>query len=117
MNRLACWLVFLTVTCNCGCGQNTAGPTAHSQGMAEMDFHGMKVRAEGADPGVWVFGHTEGVSVAIAGKRIVVEKERISVDGVTKAQIPAGTKSVRALSRNDDVVVEVDGREVFKLAR
>ena len=113
MNRLAFWLVTLTMTF--GCAQKAAGPNQPAQGMAEMDFHGMKVRAEGTNPGVWAVGNMEGITVTVGGKKIVVEKEQILVDGVTKAKIPPGSKSIRAISRNDDVVVEVDGKEVFKL--
>src|SRR6266849_11219739 len=113
MNRLAFWLVTLTMTF--GCAQKAAGPNQPAQGMAEMEFHGMKVRAEGTNPGVWAVGNMEGITVTVGGKKIVVEKEQILVDGVTKAKIPLGTKSIRAISRNDEVVVEVDGKEVFKL--
>src|SRR6266852_1842321 len=74
MNRLAFWLVTLTMTF--GCAQKAAGPNQPAQGMAEMDFNGMKVRAEGTNPGVWAVGNMEGITVTVGGKKIVIEKER-----------------------------------------
>ena len=51
----------------------------------------------------------------VVGKKIEVQQEQIVVDGVTKAKMPPGIKSIRAFSRSNEVVVEVDGKEVFKL--
>lgn len=83
-------------------------------GKAGTTFHGMKLIAEGINPGA---GEVRGESsfLTVAGKRIEVQKQQILVDGMTKAKIPPDTKSIRAFSRNDEVVVEVDGKEVFKL--
>jgi hypothetical protein len=58
---------------------------------------------------------SEKAILTVGDKTIEVQKEQILGDGVTKATIPPGTKSIRAISRNDEVVVEVDGKEVFKL--
>ncbi len=110
MNRWACCLVPVAMIFLCGCGQK--GPSAH--GKAEMDFNGIKLIAEGANPGVWSAGN-ESVTITVAGKKIVVEKEQLLVDGVSKAKIPSGTKSIRAVSRDESVVVELDGKEAFKL--
>jgi hypothetical protein len=58
---------------------------------------------------------SEKAILTVGDRKIDVQKEQILVDGVTKAKIPPGTKSIRATSRNDEVVVEVDEKEVFKL--
>ena len=58
---------------------------------------------------------SEKAILTVGDKKIEVQKEQILVDGVTKAKIPLGTKSIKAISRNDEVVVEVDGKEVLKL--
>jgi hypothetical protein len=81
-------------------------------GRAEPTFHGMKLIAEGISPGAGEV-RGEGAILRVAGKTIEVQKEQILVDGVTKAQIPTSTKTIRATSRNNEVVVEVDGKEAF----
>jgi hypothetical protein len=117
MKRRACWMICL-ITLLCGCSQQDSPPkqTLVGGGRAEMDFHGMKLIAEGKGPGPAVTNEGgDKVFLTVAGKRIEVQKEQILVDGVTKAKISSGTKSIRAVSRNDEVVVEVDGKEVFKV--
>jgi hypothetical protein len=83
-------------------------------GRAEMEFEGMKLIAEGIEPGVFNEGGP-GQILRVAGRKVVVEKEQILVDGVTKSKIPPDTKSIRAVSRDGDVVVEIDGKEAFRL--
>lgn len=109
MKSCACWTLGLMILL-CGCSSKQAA------GKAEMDFQGIKLIAEGRNPGVWNEGG-ERPFLSVAGKKIVLQKDEIIVDGVTKAKIAPGTKSVRAISHSDEVVVEVDGKEAFKLAR
>jgi hypothetical protein len=77
----------------------------------------MKLIAErfGEGPAAVTWQGSEKAILTVGDKKIEVEKEQILVGGVTKARIPPGTRSIRAVSRNDEVVVEVDGKEVFKL--
>ncbi len=86
-----------------------------------MDFHGMTISVIGG-PDKRGITMSEAVSAGSAGdavitlaRKIVVQKEQIIVGGVTKAKIPAGTNEIRAFMRDGEVVVEVDGKEVFKL--
>jgi hypothetical protein len=51
----------------------------------------------------------------VGDKNIVVQNEQIVVEGVTKATLPPGTQAIRAMSRNGEVVLEVDGQEVCHL--
>jgi hypothetical protein len=116
MTRRACWALCL-MTLLGGCGQKApqpAVPAGPMMGRAETTFRGMKLTAEGNSPGAGeVCG--ESAILTVAGKRIDVQKEQILVDGVTKTEIPPGTKTIRAISRKDEVVVEVDGKEAFTL--
>jgi hypothetical protein len=58
---------------------------------------------------------SEKAILTVGDKKIEVQKEQILVDGVTKAKIPPGAKSIRVVSHNDEVMAEVDGKEAFKL--
>jgi hypothetical protein len=79
----------------------------------------MKLIAEriGEGPASVTWQGDEKAILTVGDKKIEVQKEQVLVDGVTKAMVPPGTGSIRAISRNEEVVVEMDGKEVFKLAR
>jgi hypothetical protein len=95
----------------CGCGQK-AKPWA-KVGYAG-GLHGYKLEVEGPGAHIETNGRDDPI-LMVGEKEIVVQKEQIVVDGMTKAKMPSGTKAIRAISRNGEVVVEVDGQEVFQL--
>jgi hypothetical protein len=90
---------------------------SQSRAESENSHFGIKLIAEriGEGPAEITWEGSEKAILTVGDKKIEVQREQILVDGVTKAKIPPGTRSIRAISRNDEVVVEVDGEEVFKL--
>src|SRR5579883_2466644 len=103
----------------CGCGR-TDSPSKQASvgwGKAEMSTQGRKFIAEGIGPGPAVTSRGgDSVLLTVAGKQIEVQKDQILVGGVTKAKIAPETRSIRAVSRDNEIIVEVDGKEEFRLA-
>jgi hypothetical protein len=103
------------MTLLCGCGQKVSPP---AKPWAKVGYagglHGYKLEVEGPGAYIQTDGRDDPI-LKVAGKQIEVQKEQILVDGITKVKILPGTKSIRAISGNDEVVVEVDGKEAFKL--
>jgi hypothetical protein len=114
MKRRACWVICLIILLD-GCSQKQPVPRSYADSWND-DF-GMKLIAErfGEGPAAITWQGSEKAILTVGDKRIEVQKAQILVDGVTKAKIPPGTRSIRAVSRNDEVVVEVDGKQVFNL--
>ena len=114
MKRRACWVICLIILLY-GCSQKqSVGP---SRAESVNNYFGIKLIAErfGEGPAAITWDGSEKALLTVGDRTIEVQKEQILVDGLMKAKIPRGTKSIRAISRNDEVVVEVDGKEVFKL--
>ncbi len=114
MKWRACTVICLTLLVY-GCSRKQS--EGQSRAESVNDYFGMKLIAEriGEGPAAITWQGSEQAILTVGDKKIEVQKEQILVDGVTKAKIPPGTKSIRAISRNDEVVVEVDGKEAFKL--
>lgn len=114
MKRRAYWVICLIILLD-GCSQKQSGGMSRAEGQ-NSDW-GMKLIAErlGEGPAAITWQSNEKAILTVGDKIIEVQKDQILVDGVTKATISPGTKAIRAISRNDEVVVEVDGKEVFKL--
>jgi hypothetical protein len=114
MMRRACWAICLIILLH-GCSQKQS--EGGSQAVSENSNWGMKLIAEriGEGTAAITWQGSEKAILTVGDKKIEVQRDQIQVDGVTKAKIPPGAKSIRAISRNDEVVVEVDGKEAFKL--
>jgi hypothetical protein len=112
MQRRSCWVLCL-VALLCGCGTKEQpkpwGKVGYSGGL-----HGYKLEAEGPGAFIQTNGRDDPV-LMVAGKKIAIQKEQILVDGLTKAKIPPDAKSIGAIWHDDEIVVDVDGKEVFKL--
>jgi hypothetical protein len=114
MKRRAYWVICLIILLD-GCSQMQSGGMSRAE--SQNSDWGMKLIAEriGEGPAAVTWQGNEKAILTVGDKKIEVQKEQILVDGVTKAKIPPGTKSIRAISRNDEVVVKLDSKEVFKL--
>ena len=114
MKRRAYLVICLIILLD-GCSQEQSAGMSRAEGQ-NSDW-GMKLIAEriGEGPAAITWQGNEKAILTVGDKKIEVQKDQILVDGVTKATISPGAKTIRAISRNDEVVVEVDGKEVFKL--
>ena len=115
MMRRACLAICLISLLH-GCSQKQS--VAWSRAESNNSQWGMRLIAEriGGGQASVTWEGSEKAILTVGDKKIEVHKEEILVDGVTKAKIPPGTNLISAISRNDEVVVEVDGKELFKLS-
>lgn len=107
--RTSLAIVFLAAILSWGCD------TAPATGSATMTVNGMKITADGQNPSVSSDG--KAITVSVGGKKATVEQDEILIDGVKQANIPPGAKTVRLLSRNNQLVIEIDGKEVSPAAQ
>jgi hypothetical protein len=56
----------------------------------------------------------DGAVVSFAGKKVVVERGRVLIDGAAKASIPADAKKVELDSSKGVITVHADGKQVYK---
>jgi hypothetical protein len=53
-------------------------------------------------------------TVQFAGKRLVIEKERILLDGTVKVTVPADTRKIEVEFIGGKLTIAADGKELFK---
>ena len=86
-----------------------------ARGSATMTINGMKITASGGNPSVVSDGKT--VTVSVDAKKVIIQDDDILVAGVKQAKIPADTKTITVFSRNDAIVIEMDGKEATLAGR
>src|ERR1700676_5422300 len=100
MKPRVCWVICLTILLH-GCSQKPSDGRSRSEIVS--DYFGMKLIAEriGEGPASITWQGADKAILTVGEQKIEVQKEQILVDGVTKAKIPPGTKSIRAISSNN----------------
>lgn len=54
-----------------------------------------------------------GVTVTFAGKKVEVERARILIDTVAKAEVPEGAKKVEIRSSRGALTIKADGKTIY----
>ena len=94
-----------------GCAKRTA------RSVLTISVQGRKVVATIDGPG-WISSSPNGDAAIItfAGQEVVVEKERVIIDGKTLATVPADASKVDLTHCNGNLTITADGKDVLKPA-
>lgn len=110
----ACTLLAILATplLMAGCRQSTVSQSRLSAAVPG----GRQVVAVIDGPGFISGTQNGGAIVSFAGKKVEVEKDRLLIDGVAKASIPADAKKVELRSSHGTLSVVADGKPVYTSA-